>query len=500
MEYPLSITSHVDTDAQGRKLRSPITSVLAEADLGQYSEFGFPDVFTGRLVDVPVEHILDFKFSPGVEVVFRGSGYEFEEIEKDGTFKLRRGAKGSVITRQSTAQDQHMTIHNITYFIGAGLSKSLQGGALPIPAMWDFTATMADYLHDDVVLTAMALLENARLYEHKSDDAESIAARLVDSSTDRSPVVREAFREALKKRRPESIENLLERSLRLSGSQSAASAHQRFKYAINRLFCLVGWNVNLGPLEHFLQKQINQDATCHTFVSFNYDLILDFALQKMVSKWMPDTGYGFNIPYCVTDDPYPTGDGPGSSVRAVPFDCRARDNTVTILKPHGSLNWLVPYQVPYVQSSRGIEFLDSPPTIPLTKEGRLCYWCSTEIFQYIQLPNQRPSDFGICILPPSPEKLSELSFIKASCEAEFNALVTADEVVVIGWSVPDTDIDQAELIKRAVSRRSKPIQSLTIVNWKASRAYFERLACLFRVDSRALHIHNAGFVDFAASQ
>jgi hypothetical protein len=392
-----------------------------------------------------------------------------------------------------------MTSHNITYFIGAGLSKSLQSEASPIPAMWDFTATMADYLHDDVVLTAMAQLENARLYEHRSDDAESIAARLVDSSSDRSPVVREAFREALKKRRPESIENLLERSLRLSGTQSAASAHQRFKYAINRLFCLVGWNVNLGPLEHFLQEQINQDATCHTFVSFNYDLLLDFALQKTVSGWMPDTGYGFNIPYCVTDDPYPTGDGPGSSVRAVPFGGRAWDNTVTILKPHGSLNWLVPYQVPYVQSSRGIEFLDSPPTIPLTKEGRLRYWCSTEIFQRILLPNQLPSEVGICILPPSSAKLSELTFIKASRESEFNALVSADEVVVIGWSLPDTDIDQNELINRAMSRRNKPIQSLTVVNLKRPAAYFEMLARLFRVDSRALRIHNAGFVDFAAS-
>lgn len=393
-----------------------------------------------------------------------------------------------------------MASHNITYFIGAGLSKSLQSEALRIPAMWDFTATMADYLHDDVVLTAMAELENARLYEHKSDEAESIAARLVDSPTDRSPVVREAFREALKKRRPESIESLLERSLQLSGNQSATSAHQRFKYAINRLFCLVGWNVNFGPLEHFLQVRMNQDATCHTFVSFNYDLLLDFAVQKTASRWMPDTGYGFNIPYCVTDNPYPTGDGPGSSVRAVPFGGLARDNTVTILKPHGSLNWLVPYQVPYVQSSRGIEFLDGPPTMPLTREGRLRYWCSSENFQRIQLPGQLPSEVGICILPPSSAKLSELSFIKASRENEFNALVSADEVVVIGWSVPDTDVDQDDLIKRAMSKRSKPIRSLTVVNREASPAYFERLACLFRVDSLALRIHNGGFADFAASQ
>jgi len=91
MKYSLSITSLVEVDTQGRKLRSPVTSVMAEADLGQYSKFGFPHVFTGNLVDTSEEKIFDFKFLPEVEVVFRGSGYKFEELDKDGSFRLRRG-------------------------------------------------------------------------------------------------------------------------------------------------------------------------------------------------------------------------------------------------------------------------------------------------------------------------------------------------------------------------------------------------------------------------
>jgi hypothetical protein len=91
MKYSLSITSLVEVDTQGRKLRSPVTSIMAEADLGQYSEFGFPNVFTGKLVDASEKNILNFKFLPEVEVVFRGSGYKFEELDKDGAFILRRG-------------------------------------------------------------------------------------------------------------------------------------------------------------------------------------------------------------------------------------------------------------------------------------------------------------------------------------------------------------------------------------------------------------------------
>jgi hypothetical protein len=64
---------------------------MVEAELGGFSESGFPSVFNGKLIDVPLEKILEFKFSPGVDVVFRGSGYIFEELEKDGTFKLCRG-------------------------------------------------------------------------------------------------------------------------------------------------------------------------------------------------------------------------------------------------------------------------------------------------------------------------------------------------------------------------------------------------------------------------
>lgn len=67
------------------------TEVKAEADLGRYSEFGFPDAFTGKLVDVPLEQMLNFKFLPDVQVVFRGTWYVFDELEKDGTFLLRRG-------------------------------------------------------------------------------------------------------------------------------------------------------------------------------------------------------------------------------------------------------------------------------------------------------------------------------------------------------------------------------------------------------------------------
>lgn len=92
MEYPLAITSVVETDKNGRDLRTPVTCVIAEAELGPFAEFGFPDVFFGKLVDVSEADILHFKQAPDVDVIFRGSGYRFEELGKTGAFKLVRGA------------------------------------------------------------------------------------------------------------------------------------------------------------------------------------------------------------------------------------------------------------------------------------------------------------------------------------------------------------------------------------------------------------------------
>jgi hypothetical protein len=88
VKYTLPITSLIETR---EKFRGLVKYLTVDVDLGQYSEFEHPDAFVGKLVDATLEKILELKFSPGVEATFRGSVYKFEELEKDGTFKLRKG-------------------------------------------------------------------------------------------------------------------------------------------------------------------------------------------------------------------------------------------------------------------------------------------------------------------------------------------------------------------------------------------------------------------------
>ncbi|HEY5174768.1 MAG TPA: hypothetical protein VII95_04295 [Terriglobales bacterium] len=91
MQYLLSITSLIDSDAQQYQRRSAITTIVAEADLGQYSERGFPESFGGKLVGVTPEQLLYVRFGAGIEVGFRGKRYKFSLLEEDGRFELRKG-------------------------------------------------------------------------------------------------------------------------------------------------------------------------------------------------------------------------------------------------------------------------------------------------------------------------------------------------------------------------------------------------------------------------
>jgi len=81
-------------------------------------------------------------------------------------------------------------------------------------------------------------------------------------------------------------------------------------------------------------------------------------------------------------------------------------------------------------------------------------------------------------------------------QREEAALRNADEVYVLGWSMPSSDKDQIALIKRAVSARRRPLQRVVVVNRGAKENYFRRVAEVLGVPKRALVRYNEGLQDF----
>jgi len=376
---------------------------------------------------------------------------------------------------------------NIVYLVGAGFSKSLEKPGKPIPLMLDFVSVMADYLHDDIILTTMVELEIAGLYEWKSDRALQIAQNGYKDVQSWTTKTRSEFRRALKDRPRESVEMLLERSDRY--------LRMNFRYAINRFFYLIEWDLNWYPLDRFIDRQF-QGADSHTFVSFNYDLLLDRSIEKHSTDWNVQNGYGFEIEYFLDEEPPPSKDGFVDLVKAKPLPVEPPAK-VSILKPHGSLNWLGIERIPFQYGPGGTLFEDRPPIVFLRAPGEIGYFGSRDALKKVSVGAGCGLSVEPYIVPPvAAAKSQSPVFMSQVRRSEEEAITSADEIYLIGWSLPETDKDQESLIRCAVRNRECPVSSLTVVNLGAGPAYFRRIAEVFGVDASSMKVCNDGFGTF----
>ena len=392
----------------------------------------------------------------------------------------------------------------ILYFVGAGLTKALALPTRPVPAMFDFIATAAEYINDEVVLTTLAELENSDPYPYAwvSAAARSLAPQLVGRNRTRDPVVLAEFARALRERPGESIEDLLDRTGGDASNWSSRSADERFRFAIRRLFTIIGWDVDWSPLRLFLARQFEQADSTHTFVSFNYDLILERGIQVAADGNVDLTRiYGFPTTLQVTGDPPPSMDefsgGAFSGLPVTGLPARTMDLRLVVLKPHGSLNWLAPIKGQYDESKRD-ELRDGRSVVlPLSDDGALRYLPTTNLPPWVQLTNDFPINVEPVILTPRGAKKPDRQFLRDVREREESAILKADEIYVLGWSIPKTDSDQECMIRSAVAKRSQSFRQVTVVNVSAGADYYRRVQDIFGVERSAVRTYNAGFRDFA---
>jgi hypothetical protein len=288
----------------------------------------------------------------------------------------------------------------------------------------------------------------------------------------------------VRSRQPESIEALFSRIEAEPANIYASGLPAYFRYAINQVFVGIGWDLEMTVLERFLRARF-KDRGEHVFVSFNYDLILDKCIEMASDgMWQPKDGYGFDFPFYITRDP--ASEDPGSAVAERPsLELPRSADRFRIIKPHGSLNWLVPQG-----TSGAAEPADM--LIPLTVDLKIRYWPPTQTFNYTQRPGEWPRDIQILIAPPSPNKPKVL---RRATSDEFKALTTADEIFVLGYSFPKSDRDQMDLVQRAVNERNARISRVNVVNFRAPLEYFEEIEDLFR--PLEMRRFNTGFADFA---
>lgn len=408
-------------------------------------------------------------------------------------------------------------MRHIVYIVGAGLTKALQTSAR-IPLMTDFVSVMADYIYQDngeldrVILTTLAELENGGVFENTKEDWKSLARRVVVSDREREPNLTreeaEAFKRVMQERSAENIEELLQRVVEKAGDDLGAGfLPQRFNFGINEVFARIGSNLNLAVLNQFLAQQFALSDTRHTFISFNYDLILDLCVQTQEKlSWNVKTGYRFTVDRFITP--------PGAAEHMKQFEkrvgsfrmlstskleCEEKKDPVTILKPHGSLNWLLRFNENY-------HFLDGVPILCLTGDHSITHYDRFSC-QHLQLkddigwdlsPASVWADAGLFLIPPTDCKSSDLRFIKGIRDQEREAYLTGDEVYVIGWSMPASDRDQVEFMTKCVEGREKPLERVVAINYAARPGYYDDVSRVFGVTGSRLAVYDRGFCEYVA--
>jgi hypothetical protein len=163
----------------------------------------------------------------------------------------------------------------------------------------------------------------------------------------------------------------------------------RFNFAINRFFARIKDSLNTKPLASFLRRQFDLPNTRHTFISFNYDLTLDGCVQRESDgRWYLQQGYGFPIRHWIEPDAGAdhmkqfTGTGRSFAVlHAHDLSTPTKDCTIRILKPHGSLNFVFPFEGNY-------NFKDGPPIIILNEAGEIAYYSGFGLEKYVLVKRQ----------------------------------------------------------------------------------------------------------------
>lgn len=371
------------------------------------------------------------------------------------------------------------------YFVGAGFSRALKKGRNVPPLLFDFIRLMADEIDDDVIAVALAGMYRDKLLTVAIPAiSEETVDALADGPTEKRTAARRTeFANGIRSVAQPDVESLLAMALAKS-----TFTHQRFRFAIARLFQRMSWDLRLGCLRRLIRARAKLESMRHTVVSFNYDLILEHLLEEELG-WVGASGYGVPMPFGVQVTEF---DHYAATVRAVVSGAAPRLDAVAlaapaegppwmVLKPHGSLNWLR-------RSALGGE---NERVLLVDASSRVAYPLE-DSFMNVWIPGRPPGGFNIQIIAPEAGKVGLTDILAL----EKDALEKADEVWVLGWSVPITDLDQRSLIQQAVKNRTRPIDHLVVVNLKEPDSYFENVAHLFGVSPSAVERYNRGFLCF----
>lgn len=216
-----------------------------------------------------------------------------------------------------------------------------------------------------------------------------------------------------------------------------------------------------------------------SFISLNYDLLLDNSLIELYNTKDWDVDYGIDFRNFI--DPVERSPEERSEFIEIPDDWSwpRKNKSIYLLKPHGSLNWL---------------YCPNCNTVRITKKekGVLRIWTEQVIC------GKDSSLETHLLIPPTWHKIYENPHLVRIWQKAKEVLSEADSAFFVGYSLPESDIELKYLFKKFLYRNRNVIPKITVItkmseNTKKCEMRFKRT---FGKDVRMI---TTGFEDFATN-
>ena len=377
-----------------------------------------------------------------------------------------------------------MTSMHITYLIGAGASCAIAPKNIPGMQM---LASMAEYFPKEIEKFKKLLVETG-IYK------EFIFPKDLIRPGNTMP-------ENISKLNIEKLLQELEDVASWGTHDQAGAAdlaHNLIQSLLTRLFSRLNSDfvskTEKNPYD-LLAAAIAADRHGHKhhFISFNYDVWLEQALQRH-GLWNPVNGY-------LSNNVNPLPIRYLASARTLEHLPSNEPSPTLVLKPHGSLSWLTPQDDPY-----GI------PTLLLDKDG-LAEGGKHTLGAPTYLPpgtdsveithESKRQKFAPLIIPPVLNKAVGGEFLYKVHKAVQREFESSDAVVIIGWSMPPTDASIRQRIADGLAPRSDSnnLKWLITCNFMKTDLFYNRYRATIPAKRSSMYDDGfgAGFIGAALS-
>ena len=206
-------------------------------------------------------------------------------------------------------------------------------------------------------------------------------------------------------------------------------------------------------ITHFLRNEAKpENITC---VTFNQDIQIEKTLD-FIENHITYQKYGklLNFPYCYLFD------SPKTTNPKSPTEIFERGDPnyqgVEILKLHGSLNW---YSVHRSLNVRVNRLFRRNKKVRITTRKAI----DPDLMKYAG--GKKRQDIFPVIIPPIVNKSAFFpSQISSLWSKASDRLIDATDVVIFGYSCPETDHESSNLIQRTFGKRQKRLNAFSIID------------------------------------